>query len=65
MAYIADAVIVSVRVGHRKHVEVDVVEVLWVGGVILDELLDEVGANGGGDPLTGMNSWTEKELCLT
>ena len=47
---------VAVRVGGGDEVPVDLVQVVRVGGVVGHQLVDDVGGDGGGDPLSGVNT---------
>ena len=47
---------VAVRVGGGDEVPVDLVQVVGVGVIVVHKLVHEVGGDGGGDPLSGVNT---------
>ena len=53
---------VTVGVGGGQVVPVDVVDVAGVLGVVLDKLADDVGGDGGGDPLPGVDACLQPDV---
>ena len=47
---------VAVRVGAGQEVPVDLVQVVGMGVIVVHQLVDEVGGDGGGDPFSGVNT---------
>ena len=59
-----EAILVAVRVGRGQEVPVDVVQIVRVLGVVLDQLVDNEGGHGGGDPLPGVNPGLQPDVGL-
>ena len=47
---------VAVRIGAGQEVPVDLVQIVGMGSVVVHQLVDEVGGDGGCDPLPGVNT---------
>ena len=61
MTHVAESVLVSVRVGHREHVEVDLVDVAVRGGVF-HNLSQDIRADCRRNPFPRVDACNEKEL---